>query len=59
MEEHKIEPPYYPLQLCAACKQGHVYKTAHEASAHLKSAHFYTNDDLRLPKLAHLKRTHR
>jgi hypothetical protein len=54
MKEHKIEEPPRPLQSCFACREGHVYKTAREASAHLKREHFGGRDNLLL--IAHMRR---
>jgi hypothetical protein len=59
MEAYKIGAPALPLQSCLPCKEGHMYKTVDEASAHLKRVHFRGKDELDLSQLAHLKRTHR
>jgi hypothetical protein len=57
MKEHKIEEPPQSLQNCLACREGHIYKAAREASAHLQRAHFGGNDNLLL--IAHMRRAHR
>jgi hypothetical protein len=52
MKEHKIEDPPQPLQNCVACREGHVYKTAQEASEHLRG-HFGGRDNLLM--IAHMR----
>jgi hypothetical protein len=57
MKEQKIEDPPRPLQHCLACRDGHIYKTAREASTHLTREHFGGRDDLLL--IAHMQRAQR
>jgi hypothetical protein len=55
MEANKIEEPPYSLHDCLACREGQVYKSTAEASAHLKRVHFPGKHDLLL--LVNLERT--
>ncbi|KAF2036453.1 hypothetical protein EK21DRAFT_51452 [Setomelanomma holmii] len=59
MKKRKIDEPRQPLQSCSACREGHIYRTAQEASMHLLRTHFIGNDNLSLPQLAKFHRTHR
>jgi hypothetical protein len=40
MAKHNIEPPLLPILDCSSCKSGLVYRSAHDAIAHLQHIHF-------------------
>jgi hypothetical protein len=57
MEEYKISPPLVPLRECLACKDGHTYKSVHDAVSHLKGIHF--RYDTSLSQFVHPPPTYR
>jgi hypothetical protein len=54
-----MEEPHSSLRDCSCCKEGHVYRSQHEAFDNLARVDFRGQYDRRLHEIVHLKRPHR